>query len=217
MTVDSKRNRLAVCGGQVAQFAVGVDDGAFVGGDGVGSVLERGADVVDGGLAVSTLRDVASKRTSARAAASHSRNIIRSFNAEDAEDAEGSERKDVRNPSGIGDPSQAARGDSGDAVGNAVVLAQFRGTVGEQADESPVDVAVAEEAEVVCRDGGVLDGGGFKVSESRFQSAAGYGGLKPRHLETLKLATLQHRNLDNLETLKPCHYPITVVCSGEIL
>jgi hypothetical protein len=28
-----------------------VDDGAFVGGDGVGSVLEGGADVLDGGLA----------------------------------------------------------------------------------------------------------------------------------------------------------------------
>ena len=42
----------ALLGGQVAQVAVGVDDGAFVGGDGVGSVLEGGADVVDGGLAV---------------------------------------------------------------------------------------------------------------------------------------------------------------------
>jgi hypothetical protein len=29
-----------------------VDDGAFVGSDGVGSVIEGGADVVDGGLAV---------------------------------------------------------------------------------------------------------------------------------------------------------------------
>jgi hypothetical protein len=28
-----------------------VDDGAFVGGDGVGSVGEGGADVIDGGLA----------------------------------------------------------------------------------------------------------------------------------------------------------------------
>ena len=42
----------ALLRGQIAQFAVGVDDGAFVGGDGVGSVLEGGADVVDGGLAV---------------------------------------------------------------------------------------------------------------------------------------------------------------------
>jgi hypothetical protein len=29
-----------------------MDDRSFVGGDGVGSVVERGADVVDGGLAV---------------------------------------------------------------------------------------------------------------------------------------------------------------------
>ena len=38
-------------GGEVAEFAVGVDDWSFVGGDGVGSVSEGGADVIDGGLA----------------------------------------------------------------------------------------------------------------------------------------------------------------------
>ena len=37
--------------GQVAELAVGVDDGAFVGSDGVGSMIEGGADVVNGGLA----------------------------------------------------------------------------------------------------------------------------------------------------------------------
>ena len=42
---------LVVGGGEVAEFAVGVDDGALVGGDGVGSVGEGGADVIDGGLA----------------------------------------------------------------------------------------------------------------------------------------------------------------------
>ncbi len=42
----------ALPGGQIAEFAVGMDDGAFVCGDGVGSVLERGPDVVCGGLAV---------------------------------------------------------------------------------------------------------------------------------------------------------------------
>ena len=47
-----EQEALAACGGQIAEFAVGVDDWSFVGGDGVGSVLERGADVVDGGLAV---------------------------------------------------------------------------------------------------------------------------------------------------------------------
>jgi hypothetical protein len=38
-------------GGQVAEFAVGVDDWSLVGGDGVGSVLERGSDVIGRGLA----------------------------------------------------------------------------------------------------------------------------------------------------------------------
>ena len=42
---------LAVRRGKIAEFAVGVDDWALVGGDGVGSVSEGGADVVDGGLA----------------------------------------------------------------------------------------------------------------------------------------------------------------------
>jgi len=37
---------------QVAKFAVGMNDGAFVGGDVMGSVFERGADVIDRGLTV---------------------------------------------------------------------------------------------------------------------------------------------------------------------
>ena len=41
----------AAGGGEIAEFAVGVDDWAFVGSDGVGSVVEGGADVIDGGLA----------------------------------------------------------------------------------------------------------------------------------------------------------------------
>jgi hypothetical protein len=69
----------------------------------------------------------------------------------------------------IGDPAQAARGDAGDAECNAVSLAQFGGAVFEQADERPVDVAEAEEAEVVSLDGGDLWGQvsrfrGFRVS-----------------------------------------------------
>jgi hypothetical protein len=47
-----EQEALAARGRQIAQLAVGMNDGAFVGGDGVGSVLEGGADVVDGGLAV---------------------------------------------------------------------------------------------------------------------------------------------------------------------
>ena len=52
MTVDSKRNRLPCFAARSRRFAVSVDDWAFVGGDGVGSVFEGGADVIDGGLAV---------------------------------------------------------------------------------------------------------------------------------------------------------------------
>jgi hypothetical protein len=37
--------------GKISQLTVGVDDGAFVGGDGVGSMVESGADVGDRGLA----------------------------------------------------------------------------------------------------------------------------------------------------------------------
>jgi hypothetical protein len=49
----------------------------------------------------------------------------------------------------VGDPSQASRSDSGDAVGDAVAGAELFGAVCQEADESPVDVAEAEEAQVV--------------------------------------------------------------------
>ena len=44
-------DRVGVLGGKVAEIAVGVDNWSFVGGDGVGSVVECGADVIDGRLA----------------------------------------------------------------------------------------------------------------------------------------------------------------------
>src|SRR5262249_50872743 len=40
----------ALAGSEIAEFAVGVNDRAFVRGDRVGSVVERGADVRNGGL-----------------------------------------------------------------------------------------------------------------------------------------------------------------------
>ena len=126
---------------QVAQLAVGVDDGSFVGGDGVGPVLEGGADVVDGGLAVFHVQGC-------------------SFE-EDVGFGGGEPFADVRqlrirlqDSLGIqtirgGDPAKASGGDAGDAVGDAVAGAEFFGAVFEEADESPVNVAEAEEAEVV--------------------------------------------------------------------
>jgi len=47
-----EQEALAARGSQIAEFAVSVNDGAFVSGDGVGSVLESGADVIGGGLTV---------------------------------------------------------------------------------------------------------------------------------------------------------------------
>jgi len=59
----------------------------------------------------------------------------------------------------IGDPAQAAGSDSGDAEGDAVALTQFSCAVVEQADQSPVDVAETEEAEVVSADFDFLEQG----------------------------------------------------------
>ena len=53
----------------------------------------------------------------------------------------------------VGDPSQSAGGDAGDAVGDAVAVAEFLCAIFEKADQCPVDVAEAEEAEVVGADG----------------------------------------------------------------
>ncbi len=53
----------------------------------------------------------------------------------------------------VSNPAQAARGDSGDAVGDAVAVAEFLGAVFEETDQRPVDVAETEEAEVVGGDG----------------------------------------------------------------
>ena len=47
-----EKEALAFFGGQVAEVAPGVNDGTFVGADGVGSVLKGGADVVNRGLTV---------------------------------------------------------------------------------------------------------------------------------------------------------------------
>jgi len=81
----------------------------------------------------------------------------------------------VRVDSGrIGNPAQAARGDSGDAAGDAVALAEFLRAVFEEADERPVDIAEAEEAKVVGGDGFLAQG----LSPSHFTN--GDAALKRR-------------------------------------
>jgi hypothetical protein len=65
---------------------------------------------------------------------------------------------------GVGDPPEAAGGDASDAERDLVAVAEFYSTVFEQLHECAVDIAEAEEAEVVCSDGAGLELQGFKVS-----------------------------------------------------
>jgi hypothetical protein len=53
----------------------------------------------------------------------------------------------------VGDPAQAAGGDSGDAKRNSVAGAQFGFAIAQEFDEGAVDVAEAKEAEIVGLNG----------------------------------------------------------------
>jgi hypothetical protein len=66
----------------------------------------------------------------------------------------------------IGDPTQAAGGDSGDAESNSVALAKFVLAVAQQLLEGAIDVAEAEEAEVV-------DANGRPLSQMRIPAPEG--------------------------------------------
>jgi hypothetical protein len=79
----------------------------------------------------------------------------------------------------VRDPAQAAGGDSGDAIGDVVSLAELMLAVFEQANKRTVYVAEAEEAEVVSLDGSPLADGYFvetllATSLSRAPQTAGF-------------------------------------------
>ena len=149
--MDSKRKRLPCSGGEIAEFAVGVDDWSFVGGDGVGSVVKRGADVIDGGLAVFDVEGGGFEEDVGvggfQPVSDASRLPIRSSRSSGQEcPLHTSLRIEAI---GVGDPSQTAGCDSGNSESDSVALAKFWFAVDEQLRESAVDVAEAEEAEVV--------------------------------------------------------------------
>jgi hypothetical protein len=131
---------------EIAELAVGVDDGAFVGGDGVGSVLEGGADVVDGGLSGFDVERCGFEEDvglgGGEPGADVGQLLIRFAAVQRAEPAPWTSSgqalslsKGVSAPHlfrrmgiqtiRVGDPTQAAGGDAGDAVGDAVAIAQF--------------------------------------------------------------------------------------------
>jgi hypothetical protein len=223
--------------GQVAEFAVGVDDGAFVGGDSVGSVFERRADVLDGGLAgFDVERCGFEEDVGAGGGEPGFRLIVGGCGPQGLKPAfcrgvigttevapfpfvlriesDGSVQAVC-----VSDPAQAAGGDSGDAVRNAVAVAKFLGAVFEEADQRPVDVAEAEEAQVVSTDGDPRSG-----AKARFFFLALDAALK-RRSSTVRLAeVLLSRGGGRDAPRRPAGrrryenaYPITVVCSGLIL
>jgi hypothetical protein len=139
---------LASARGQIAEFAIGVDDGAFVGSNRVGSMVQGGADVVDGRLS--------------------GRNVEGSGFEEDVSFGRGEPGMDVcslREFRGggrfdlfgidacrIGDPTEAAGGDSCDDEFDPATLAEFLRSISEEADQGAVYVAEAQEAEIVGAD-----------------------------------------------------------------
>src|SRR3984957_9152514 len=142
---------LAASGGEIAEFAIGVDDWSFVGGDGVGAVVKRGGDVIDGGLAVFDVQgggfeeDVGAGGF--QPVSDASRLPIRPSRSSGQEcPLHTSLRIEAI---GVGEPSKTAGCDSGNSETDPVALAKFWFAVDEQFRKSAVDVAETEEAEVV--------------------------------------------------------------------
>jgi hypothetical protein len=88
----------------------------------------------------------------------------------------------------VGDPTQAAGGDAGELEGDAVAIAQFLGAIFEKANQGPVDVAEAEEAEVVGADG--IPRAGAKARSIYVADAA----LKRRSSTVLYTRLCTHRS-----------------------
>jgi hypothetical protein len=168
---------------EIAQFAVGVDDRAFVGGDGVGSVFKRGANVRDRGLAIFDVKgrsfeddigmsggepgmNVIVWRGRPRPRASNHLRLseeqrmrsVASGNGRPAARLFAGESARATNAFGIRNPSQPARGDAGDVEGNVVAVLEFLLLFFEQTDERAVDVAEAEEAKIEVADSTFLAG-----------------------------------------------------------
>jgi hypothetical protein len=89
-----------------------------------------------------------------------------------------------------------------------VARAEFFGAVFEETDESPVDVAVAQEAEVVGADGSLLDSVLAGRCEGKMPSR------QPARRRRYFAFGWRYVAVGPLGRLT---YPITVVCSGLIL
>src|SRR5579872_1395579 len=143
-------------GGEIAQLAVGVNDRAFVGSDGVSSVLEGGADVVDSRLAILHVKRSGFEEDVGLGGRKPVADIVylsippgaRQFAGEGARSTDFVCIDSIW----IGDPAAPARSDSGNAVRDPVTFAEFGGTIFEKPHQCAVHIAEAEKAEIVGSD-----------------------------------------------------------------
>ena len=111
-----------------------MEDRAFVRGDGVGSVIEGGADVVYGGLAGFDVEGGGFEEDVGLGCGEPGADVFGGFRFARLGGGRACDVCFGIEAFRVGDPSQAARGDAGDAEGDSVTLAQFSGAVLEEAD-----------------------------------------------------------------------------------
>ena len=134
--------------GERGEFGERVDDGTFVGGDGVRAEFERGFDVIGGGFAGGGVERTGFEDDVGASAFDPFANVVRSGGGIRRRPViiENGERIEAV---GIGDPAVAARGDAGEAPADVVAAAEFGFFGDEQAQEGARDVAEADDGEVV--------------------------------------------------------------------
>ncbi|HUJ31743.1 MAG TPA: hypothetical protein VLY23_10725 [Candidatus Acidoferrum sp.] len=134
--------------GEVAKFAVGVDDRTFVRADGVRAGFERGLEMGDGGLAGETVERSGFEDDVGLGLFEPLADVLRRGPLRrlgEMAEQQGLGVEAVR----IGDPADAARGYACEFPFNGVVVAETRFLGAKEANEFLADVAEADEGEFV--------------------------------------------------------------------
>jgi hypothetical protein len=134
--------------GQRCQPLVIVDQRAFVSADGVRAGFERGDEMIDGGLAGLGVERTGLKEDIGFGAFEPFADVARRIRDLREMTAEGGDGVQAFR---LGNPAEAARGDSGEAPADVVFAAQFAFLGNEQAEKGSSDVPEADDGEVVGR------------------------------------------------------------------
>jgi hypothetical protein len=123
-------------------------DRTFVGGDGVGAMLERGFEVLDGGLAGLEVERTGFEDYVGAGTVEPFANIARGLCLLQRGPVivEDSQRVEAV---GIGEPAAAACGDTREAPADVIAAAEFDFFGDELANESAADIAEADDREIV--------------------------------------------------------------------